>query len=146
MIGNTYTGKQFNEMGRGPFCKVTNEFENHHGFQYKTGLNIDTEDFNPSGECQSGGLYFTDFRNVQIWIDHKFGIFVREILIPDDARVYIESDIKCKADKIVLGRKWNIKDLPVMYDTYFSEAIAPQLSLGQLVRILTMSNLVKKIK
>ncbi len=40
------------------FFKLTTHNELHHGFQYTTGLNIDSLQFNPTGECSSGGLYF----------------------------------------------------------------------------------------
>ena len=42
------------------FYRLLNKEENHRGFQYKTGLNIDTNEFNPSGSCEKGGLYFFD--------------------------------------------------------------------------------------
>lgn len=36
--------------------KLTNETEIHNGFKYQDGLNIDTETFNPFGECSKGRL------------------------------------------------------------------------------------------
>ena len=43
------------------YYKITNAKENHHGFQYRTGLNILQEKFNDSPEkCGAGGLYFSN--------------------------------------------------------------------------------------
>ena len=42
------------------YYKITNKEENHNGFQYKDGLNIDTIEFDPNGSCRPGGLYYTN--------------------------------------------------------------------------------------
>lgn len=85
------------------YCKLLNEKMNHYGFQYKLGLNIDTEEFNPSDSCKKGGLYFTTKEHL-----HKFfycGIYVAEIEIPSDARVYADpSSDKWKADKLIITK------------------------------------------
>jgi hypothetical protein len=82
--------------------KLFNKDENHHGFQYKTGLNIDTIPFNPKGKCQPGGLYFSDCFNILNHLCYYNIYWIAEILLPDDVRVYIEDD-KYKADKIILS-------------------------------------------
>jgi len=46
------------------FYKITNEKEYHYNFQYKDGLNEDTIKFNPSGECNIGGLYFIELNKI----------------------------------------------------------------------------------
>jgi hypothetical protein len=51
------------------FYKLTNLSENHHGFQLKDGLNIDTKKFDPSLSC-NGGLYFTELNNIGLWISY----------------------------------------------------------------------------
>ena len=38
--------------------------ENHHGYQYKDGLNILQEPFAETGSCVPGGFYFTDIDNI----------------------------------------------------------------------------------
>jgi hypothetical protein len=56
------TGTQFNEQYKDyKFVKLTSETENHNGFQFQTGLNVDHIKFNPMEECSPGGIYFTDY-------------------------------------------------------------------------------------
>jgi len=109
-----------------------NKDENHNGFQYQTGLNIDTESFNPSGYCTSGGLYFVK-EDVLAFLPK--GKWIRTVTLPPDAKVY-ENPVcsengenptipgggggsfggggrtsnakKFKADKIILGEKTEI--------------------------------------
>ena len=88
------------------YFRLTNEEERHRGFQYKDGLNVDTNKFHPYGQCKQGGLYF--FSREEIW---KYPSYiggadkvhwVREVTLPDDAEVHLE-DGKRKADRFVLG-------------------------------------------
>lgn len=47
--GKKITGKQFNELNTDTsLYKLTNNEENHHGYQYTNGLNIDTNVFDIS--------------------------------------------------------------------------------------------------
>jgi len=41
------------------FYKVVNSKKGHHGLFYKEGRNIDPLDFNPKGNCETGGIYFS---------------------------------------------------------------------------------------
>lgn len=103
IVGQVYGGKQFNRLTFGQkFYKVTNSNEFHYFMKYNDGLNIDIIPFNPIGECKAGGLYFTDSKNIGIYYG-LHGFNVREVTIPDDARVYVEVD-KYKADRFILGR------------------------------------------
>ena len=86
------------------YYKILNEKENHKGFQYKTGLNVDTIPFNPTGDCQPGGLYFAR-ENILGFL--KYGVWLREVTLPEDAQVY-ENGGKWKADKIILGERGRI--------------------------------------
>ncbi len=88
------------------FYKLTNESENHNGFQFVDGINIDTQKFNPSGECSSGGLYFTELNKIAMWISYRGQNmkYIREVEILDDSLIYIE-DNKFKADKFILHQK-----------------------------------------
>lgn len=71
------------------------------GFQYNLGLNIDNLEFNPSGQCRSGGLYYTTVSQGYKWINR--GNIVAIIRIPDDAKVYNENcGTKSKADKFII--------------------------------------------
>ncbi len=87
------------------FYKITNYNENHNGFQYKDGLNIDTKPFMQDDLC-SNGLYFYDIEN--LWRFKHRGVNIREITIPNDT-VYIKESFdnthKYKANKIILGKK-----------------------------------------
>jgi len=95
------SGREFNRLYRGvKLYKFTNLSENHNGFQFKTGLNIDTVPFNPTGNCEPGGIYFTEAKFANMW---KFiHTYCRDVTIPDDAQVYAEY-MKFKADKLILG-------------------------------------------
>ncbi len=48
------------------YYKITNENENHNGYQYIDGLNILNEQFNDdmNDSCGKGGLYFTNDENI----------------------------------------------------------------------------------
>ena len=66
-IGTVLSGKKFNrKFPRRQFIKLTNYDERHNGYQFKDGLNVNTEPFNPSGSCRYGGIYFVDGLNIMI--------------------------------------------------------------------------------
>ena len=69
------------------YYKVTNERENHNGYQYRDELNIleEKSNDNPNISCTSGGFYFTDYNNLQKFFDYD--VWIREVKIPEDARV-----------------------------------------------------------
>ena len=58
------------------YYKITNAKENHHGFQYKDGLNILEEEFNdnPNDHCCAGGLYFSDVEHIFAFL--HYGIYL----------------------------------------------------------------------
>src|SRR5581483_8511042 len=91
------------------YFKITNKYENHHGFQYVDGLNILKDKFNdnPDASCCAGGLYFTDAANILTFLD--FGIYLREITLPTDNPDFkmIEdvSSGKWRANMIILGKR-----------------------------------------
>jgi hypothetical protein len=91
------------------FYKITNETETHNVLKYKTGLNADPLPFNPHGNCQPGGIYYTDVKNIFNFIN--YGPWIREVTLPKDAQVYENPGIplKWKADKVKLGprHKWS---------------------------------------
>ena len=85
------------------YFRLTNEEERHREFQYKDGLNVDTNKFHPYGECEGGGLYFFSRQEMWKYQKHTHGVhWVREVTLPDDAKVHLE-DGKRKADRFVLG-------------------------------------------
>jgi len=89
------------------YYKILNEKECHHNLQYKTGLNIDHQKFNPSGNCTSGGIYFS---REDIFAFINYGPWIRKVTIPEDARIYENpGEIKkWKADKVILGEREEI--------------------------------------
>jgi hypothetical protein len=86
------TGSEFKaKYSKTKFYKLTNESEIHNGFHYVDGLNIDTLKFNPSGQCSSGGLYFTELNKIGMWISYRDQnlTYIREVEILDDSLVYV---------------------------------------------------------
>jgi len=93
------------------YYKVTNKNECHHGYQYKDGLNILEEKFNDdsTASCCAGGFYFTDYEHLPIFFE--YGIWIREVTIPEDAKVVKDpSGDKWRTDKIIFGKKYHIKN------------------------------------
>ena len=106
------TGSDFKAIYQNTkFYKLTNELELHNGFQYVDGLNVDIITFNPSGQCSSGGLYFTELNKIAKWISYggETMTYIREVEILDDSSVYVEKN-KFKADKFNLQQKVLLKD------------------------------------
>jgi hypothetical protein len=46
------------KMTKTKFFKIVNP-KGHNGMVYKEGLNVDVLPFNPSGDCEAGGIYFS---------------------------------------------------------------------------------------
>jgi len=89
------------------FYKIINETENHKGLRYKTGLNIDILPWNPDGDCEPGGIYFSR-EDILAFIDH--GPWIRKVTIPEDVEVYENpgEPKKWKAHKVILGKRRRI--------------------------------------
>jgi hypothetical protein len=107
MLYKVISPQEFREAFPNQKCyKLTNELENHYGFQYKTGLNVDTNPFNPTGDSKEGGLYF--FKEDQLIYYKKYTNsieWIREVVsFPEDAKIYVEEN-KFKADKFILGER-----------------------------------------
>ena len=103
-IKQHYTGKEFNELLKDlKLRKYLNANMIHHDFEYKIGINKDTQPFNTECNCCPGGLYFSNEVNIDHYIycgDRKF-----EVEIPETAEVYIESEWKAKATEIRLVKE-----------------------------------------
>ncbi len=92
------------------FIKLTNSSEIHYNFKYQTGLNIDVLDFNPTGSCSSGGLYFTDLTNMHYWLNHLYDIkYLRYVTLLDNEPIYVE-DNKYKVKQFILSERIKIKE------------------------------------
>lgn len=108
--GQELSGVTFNSEFNDFICvKLTNQVENHNLYQFCDGLNIDNVPFDPSGECSKGGIYFIEEQYIDYWTKYndKRMEHVRDVIIPEDARVYVEST-KFKTDKLILGPKLSI--------------------------------------
>lgn len=111
-MGYELSGKDFNTYNNELIVKLTYENENHNGFIFKTGLNIDVNPFVPDCKCTSGGIYCTPVKHFHRWLSYngKKCIYMRAVKIPNDARVCVDR-YKLKADKIILGEKITIDDV-----------------------------------
>mgnify|MGYP003402889312 CR=1 FL=1 len=83
------------------YYKITNEIELHQNMQYQDGLNIDVLPFNPKGDCESGGIYFSSI-DVLAFLD--YGPWIRRVIIPEGETVYENPDYpkKYKAHSVFL--------------------------------------------
>lgn len=130
-LHKVYSGIEFNKLMKDTkFYKLTNFGELHNGFQFKDGLNIDTVEFRPVGECKAGGIYFTEENKINRWAGiHRY---YRMVTIPDDARVYVENN-KFKADKLILGARHDMTEQEMImlrfrllgreFEEYISESL-----------------------
>lgn len=95
------------------YYKLIAADKTHYGFTYQDGLNVDTVPFNPTGQCQKGGLYFTTASHI---FDHirmrgfDKVVYLCDVTLPDDARVYHETE-KSKADRIILSNWRDLSDI-----------------------------------
>ena len=102
-----FSGKEFKKLYYPPYFKVLSSNLTHHGYKYNLGkINILEEEFNPSGECEGGGLYAI----IKIDDVKKFkyyGIYVCTLNICDDSKVFMPyaNDYKFKTDKLILSKK-----------------------------------------
>jgi len=96
------------------FYKITNKGENHNDLQYKTGLNVDVLPWNPEGDCEPGGIYFSR-EDILAFVD--YGPWIRRVTIPSDVEIYENprEPKKWKAHKVILGERRKI-DVNVVRD------------------------------
>lgn len=120
-------GDEFNRLFNNiDFIKLTNSDEIHNDFQFKDGLNVDIIPFYPHNDCEPGGIYFTNKLYAGRWITYKSIItkYMRKVIIPDNAKVYIEDRHKFKADRLILGpRKLISKDIYISSMKYFTNGL-----------------------
>ena len=90
------------------FYKITNEDEHHNGLQYQDGLNVDPLPFSEDGDCVPGGIYFA---REDILAFLNYGPWIREVTIPDDARMVEnpgDPPRKWRADRVFLDPRRRI--------------------------------------
>jgi len=61
------------------YYKILSKDECHHDLQYKTGLNVDPKPFNPCGNCEPGGIYFS---REDILAFLGYGPWIRKVTLP----------------------------------------------------------------
>jgi hypothetical protein len=130
----TITGTQFNEKyPNTEFYKVLTKDYKNYDFTYQHGLNVDHIPFNPTGECSSGGLYFTELDKLSYWIEMN-SVYIAKVTIPSNASVYVEKD-KFKADQFVLDldNKVLIKDFYMWENEEFCKISVSQADTHNLV-------------
>jgi len=88
--------------------------------EYKTGLNVDIKPFNPSGDRESGGIYFSR-EDILSFLEH--GCWIREVTLPEGEEIYENPGRpkKWKAHRVILGERKKI-DLEVIKELVDSGA------------------------
>ena len=116
LLYTTLDGNNFlSKFPKGVFVKVLNFKEKHNGFQYTDGKNEDDLPFNSSGQCEPGGLYFTEKNLIFDYL--SYGDHIRIIKILPDSKIYIESG-KYKANKLELGKSYKFSEF---FETFFTK-------------------------
>lgn len=90
------------------YFKITNENENHNDFQYKTGLNVWEKDLDGT---ERTGLFFADITNIFYYLNQ--GCYLREVMLPkiDEKFRMRRIDFSYCANKIILGKKYNLSNV-----------------------------------
>jgi hypothetical protein len=136
-----YTGLEFNTLYKDTkFYKITNSKENHRGLIYTDGLNIDNIYFKLIDNSMMGGIYFAEEYYIINYID--YGIYIREVIIPDDACVCVEH-AKFRADKLFFKPRILIEDFEGWSNNDFCELATSQD--GSVLRLISKPNQTEKI-
>lgn len=110
-INTVMTGAEFKKIFPNHIsCKaVGSNYNNYHDKYIKgPGLVVNDEEFNPSGDCSKGGLYFCDASKIGLYWE-IYGRNIAMLELPDDARIYIQKS-KCKTDRFVIQKILNIEE------------------------------------
>jgi hypothetical protein len=99
------------------FIKLLRKDEIHNNFQYKTGLNVDSQPWCPDEDCAPGGIYFCRLKYLPKWIHLYDDItWCRWVTIPTDAEVKDSIDLlTVKANKVILSDRIHIIDIIYKY-------------------------------
>lgn len=132
------------------YYKITNEEECHYGMQYHDGLNVDILPFNPSGDCETGGLYFAS-EDILHFLD--YGPWIREVTLPEGEEVYQNPVIndcptKFKAHRIILGARRRWDDIEVFKGLVKEGATLKNFDsrCRDIIQILSVTNNVEILK
>jgi len=88
------------------YYKILNQEEIHNGLAYHDGLNTDPLPFNPSGDCEPGGIYFASAEQISRYLD--YGPWIRTV--EPVGEIYNEEG-KSKAHEVILGPRQRIEDV-----------------------------------
>ena len=95
------------------------------GFEYQIGKNTDKLPLNPTGQCQPGGLFFTDMENMYRYM--SYGAWIAMIELNDEEDVYQEPcGTKYKAHTIIITSIIHVKDSFFFEDMNATLKTAPE--------------------
>lgn len=125
------------------YYKITNRDELHGNMQYRDGLNINVEPFNPKGDCTDGGIYFAR-EDILAFLD--CGIWLRKVTLPENPEVYENPGRpkKWKTHKVFLGSK--VKITSKVIERLILEGANPNIDNSFPLRWALMRENVKNIK
>ena len=128
------SGKKFNKIYKDiKMYKFLNDDMIHNNFEYQLGLNIDTEDFNPTDTCSKGGLYFCEESKCHLyWND--YGELLAHIGILNDAKI---ENHKFKTDKLIINKIESFNDIA---DNFWDNIIKYDYVAFKYIKINTLKN------
>lgn len=104
---NEMNGTLFKQCFPQQMVKLTCFDEEHNGIVYKDGLNVDILPFHP--KWGPGGMYFCTTDNIPLFFRYSMKgrgltlmVFLREVIIPSNALVFVEED-RFKTNQFELG-------------------------------------------
>lgn len=97
------------------FYKLISKDMCNRSYQFKIGLNVLNEPFNPANGCQSGGFYFCNLDDLGFWLFLYPNGLVFEVTVPENA-VVVKQYKKYKADQIYINNPMNIPDFIQKYN------------------------------
>lgn len=119
---------RMDSSGRIKLYKIMHRRMNHYGFQYRIGLNVLVQPFNPDGNCLGGGLYFCKFENVIDWLHLYNNGIICEVYIPKNALV-CEQKNKYKADRIIIENPISIEEFIEIHNLEYRAVVKDGLFL-----------------
>ena len=92
------------------YYKIFREDDTHHGFRYVDGLNRDIVPFRKEGSCVSGGLYYSNAKNIVKFFD--YGSYIREVEVPIGSQSVIDpSGNKWRSESLYLHSRRSLHEL-----------------------------------
>lgn len=106
--------------------KITNEKENHNGYQYKTGLNVLNTRFSKYKSCVPGGLYFASAKNILYYLSYGVNLRLMRLdkVMDLEGFLMVKDENKYRSNIIYLGKPMSLLD-PATY--FFLEECGAEL-------------------